>query len=149
MLHTYPFGHSHAFRSEALKCKNEPYQGRTYGTTSVDYCFNSCYVKRSSRHVLSGGQNVHTCHTRRTTRSRVLSNVERWSRDHYSCAELTSNRHASVLPEDYAKSLTYSFGLREEDHGVAVGLSNDSIDAANIGSSSSSSPILSSFFSVA
>lgn len=38
MFHTYPFGHSHAFRSEALKCKNEPYQGRTYGTTSVDYC---------------------------------------------------------------------------------------------------------------
>ena len=38
MLHTNPFGHSHAFRSEALKCKNEPYQGRTYGTTWVDYC---------------------------------------------------------------------------------------------------------------
>lgn len=37
MLHTYPLGHSHAFRSEALECKNESYQGRTYGTTSGDY----------------------------------------------------------------------------------------------------------------
>jgi hypothetical protein len=53
-----------------------------------------------------------------------------------------------VLPEGYANSLTYSFGLRGEDHGVEVGLLNDSIDAANIGSSSSSSPILSSFLLV-
>lgn len=69
MLHTYPFGHSHAFRSEALKCKNEPYQGRTYGTTWVDSYLLLLRSSSDSRHVLSGGQNVHACRARRTMKS--------------------------------------------------------------------------------
>lgn len=147
MLHTYPLGHSHAFRSEALECKNEPYQGRAYSTTSVT-CFNSCLAQHVKRYVLSGGQNVHTCRTRRTTESQAKVNLKRKSRDHYPCAGLTSNRHASALHEGYAKSFVYSFGLMGEDHGEAMGVLNESRDAASIGSSLSSSPIPSSFLLV-
>lgn len=148
MLHTYPFGHSHAFRSEALKCKNEPYQGRTYGTTWVDSYLLLLRQARQSVRTVRWTERTRLPHSPNNEIS-IQASLTRKSRDHYSCAELTSNRHAIVLSEGHANSLTYSFGLRGEDHGVAVGLSNDSIDAANTGSSSSSSPILSSFFSVA
>lgn len=53
---------------------------------------------------------------------------------------------ASALP--YSKSFIYSFGFKGEDHGEAMGLSNDPRAAARIGSSSSSNPIPSSFLLV-
>jgi hypothetical protein len=42
MLHTYPLGHSHAFRSETLECKNESYQRRTYGTHRLTIVYLIC-----------------------------------------------------------------------------------------------------------
>lgn len=110
--------------------------------------FNSCHAKHVNRHVLSGGQNVHACRARRTTKSQTKVNLKRKSRDHYPCAGLTGNRHASVLYESYAKSFVYSFGLIGEDHGEAMGVLNESRDAARIGSSLSSSPMPSSFLLV-
>ena len=148
MLHIYPLGHSHACRSEVLECKNESYQGRTYGTTVVDNCLmvdtpstpvgTYCPMDRTyTSAALVGQRNL----KKRLLQDERVVTITRAPR-------LTSNRHASLLPESYAKSLVYSFGLRGDDHGEAMGVLNESRAAASIGSSSSSNPMLSSFFSV-
>ena len=111
--------------------------------------FNSRHAQCSSRHVLSGGQNVHAYHTRRAIKYQLATCYmakEPWP---LLVRKLTSNRHTSARPDSYANSWECSFGLSGDDHGEATGSSNDPRVAARIGSSPSSRPMLSSFLLMA
>ena len=81
--------------------------------------FNSRHAQCSSRHVLSGGQNVHACRTRRAIKYQLATCYmakEPWP---LLVRKLTSNRHTSARPDSYANSWECSFGLSGDDHGWA------------------------------